>query len=202
MNWNPNIPGIVVAAIVLAGFVMMLFGGVRVLISAFRQSILWGLGCLFVPFCKLIYLIVHWEDAKSGFFLYLKGVSVVILGVVLGVVVVPRIEKARTGQIAHAREPIAAGQPDKGPSATNSIEKSQPSAGAIQTNPTAATATATHQTFRLQGIIYNPTKPSAVVNGNMVFVGEKVAGWSVTVISSNSVTLQSSSGETDTVSMK
>src|SRR6516164_6290437 len=115
MNWIPNILTVVVGVIFFAGFVMALIGAVRFLISAFRTSILWGLGCLFLPFCTLIYLIVHWEDAKSGFFLYLKGVFVGVLGVMLGAVVVPNIERAV--QQAHAREHMTAGQPDNDPSA-------------------------------------------------------------------------------------
>jgi hypothetical protein len=190
MNWTPNILNIVVGAIFLAAFVLMLIGAIRILISAFRTSILWGLGCLFLPFCQLIYLIVHWEDAKSGFFLYLKGTFVLILGALVAIVV-PNFERARAAQHVHAREHITAGQPGNDPSATNSIEKDQQ----------VSSATPSHQTLRLQGIFYNPTRPSAVINGNTVFVGEKVAGWSVTAISNKTVTLQNGSGGTNTLSM-
>lgn len=196
INWPPNILTIVAGSIFLTGFVMMVIGGVRFLISAFRTSILWGLGCIFVPFCKLIYLFVHWEEAKSGFFLYLKGAFALILAGVLGAIVIPNFERA---QAVRAREHMAAGQADNGPSAANSIEKDQQVANAFQKDPTAATPS--QQTLRLQGIIYNPTRPAAVINGNPVFVGDKVAGWSVTVISNKTVTLQNGSGETNILSL-
>jgi hypothetical protein len=195
MNSTHNILGIVVIAIYVIGFAMMLVGAIRILISAFRTSILWGLGCLFLPFCALIYLIVHWEDAKSGFFLKLKGVSVLILGLLVAIGV-PNWERARAAHV-HAKEHLAAGQPDT--SATNSIEKDQQVTNASQKNLTAATPS--HQTLRLQGIVYNATRPLAVINGNTVFVGDKVAGWSVTAISNKTVTLQNGSGATNTLSM-
>lgn len=200
MNSIPNILIIVVGAIFLAPLVMMLTGLVRIWISAFRSSILWGLGCLFVPFCTLVYLIVHWQEAKSGFFLYLKGVVVLLVCGLLAAITLPNLERARTVQLVHAKEHIVASQPDKDPSATNSIEKDRPVASPSQKNPTAATAS--HQNLRLQGIVYNPTRPSAIINGNTVFVGDKVAEWSVTPISNQTVTLQNGSGEINTLSMK
>jgi len=187
--------------IVLAGFVMTLIGGIRILISAFRKSILWGLGCLFVPFCTLVYLIVDWENAKSGFFLYLKGFGVILLGGVLVAVVVPNFKAAQAMQRVQARHQATAAAPsDKEQSATNSTDKTQPVANLFQTKQPATTPS--RPSLRLQGISYNPTKPSAIINGNTVFVGEKVANWSVTAISNQSVTLQDDTGQTNTLSLR
>lgn len=199
MNSIPTILIIVVGAVFLAPLVMMLTGLVRIWISAFRSSILWGLGCLFVPFCTLVYLIVHWQEAKSGFFLYLKGVFGLVISGLLAAVIIPNFEKTRTAQIAHAKERTAVSQPVKYPSATNSIEKDQPVASP-QKNPTDVIPS--RPTLQLQGIVYNPAKPSAIINGNTVSVGDKVAEWSVTAISNQTVTLQNGSGEINTLSMK
>ena len=43
--------------------------------------------------------------------------------------------------------------------------------------------------FKLQGIFYNPRSPSAVVNGRTVYVGDKVEGFQVYVITPAKVTL-------------
>lgn len=37
-------------------------------ISAFRVSVLWGLLVLFIPVMPLMFLLVHWEDARKPFF--------------------------------------------------------------------------------------------------------------------------------------
>jgi hypothetical protein len=185
--------------IILAGFVMALIGGIRILISAFRKSIIWGLGCLFVPFCKLIYLIVDWEAAKSGFFLYLKGVGVIILGAVLGAVMVPNY-KAQAMQRVHAREHVVASPSDQEQPAPSPTNKSQPVANLMPKKQPAANPS--HQPLRLRGISYNPTRPSAIINGNTLFVGEKVADWTVTAISNESVTLQDNSGQTNILSLR
>ena len=44
---------------------------------------------------------------------------------------------------------------------------------------------------KLQGISYNPSRPSAVVNGRTVYAGDKVAEFRVTQISPDTVTLVS-----------
>jgi hypothetical protein len=44
---------------------------------------------------------------------------------------------------------------------------------------------------RLQGLFYSPVHPSAVINGQTVFVGDKVGGFRVVDITRNSATLVS-----------
>jgi MSHA biogenesis protein MshK len=43
--------------------------------------------------------------------------------------------------------------------------------------------------LRLQGIIYRQSNPSAIINGQPIFIGEKIAGAKVVAITMNSVTL-------------
>lgn len=48
-----------------------IFYGIKLLILAFQESVLWGLGSLFVPFVSLIFIIMHWERCRSPFLRYL-----------------------------------------------------------------------------------------------------------------------------------
>jgi hypothetical protein len=66
---------------VWAGILLMLAGGIFFIIQAFRASILWGLGVLFVPFVPLVFLILEWSTAKRPFFWQLWGIVLVLLGV-------------------------------------------------------------------------------------------------------------------------
>ena len=66
----------------LAGIIMALIGGIKMIIAAFRCSFLWGMGYLLVPFVSLIFLLLHWEDAKEGFFLNLKGFGLILLATI------------------------------------------------------------------------------------------------------------------------
>jgi len=74
----------------IAGYVLMgigaivaLVGGIMFLIAAFRASIWWGLGSMFVPFVNLIFLITHWATARRPFFIQLGGVVLMFVGVAL-----------------------------------------------------------------------------------------------------------------------
>ena len=80
-TYDPRMLGTLGVIAVWVGLIVMLVGGLVFLISAFRESILWGLGVLFLPFVSLIFLIVHWHRAKDGFFLQLYGLIAVLLGV-------------------------------------------------------------------------------------------------------------------------
>ena len=51
----------------LIGFIIALIFGIQLLILAFRTSILWGLGYVFVPFVSLIFIALHWEQTKTPF---------------------------------------------------------------------------------------------------------------------------------------
>ncbi len=64
-----------------AGVGLLLLGGVFFLIAAFRESLLWGLGVLFLPIVPLIFLILHWQRAKGPFFIQLYGLGFVLLAV-------------------------------------------------------------------------------------------------------------------------
>lgn len=65
------------------GLVIIFIGAIGFLIVAFKQSILWGLGCLLLAPVSLIFLVLYWKDAKNSFFLQLLGVAIMICGAML-----------------------------------------------------------------------------------------------------------------------
>ena len=67
----------------IVGSIVSLIGAIWFLIAAFRQSILWGLGCIFVPFVSLIFLIVHWRDAAKPFGVSLLGSIIIAVAAVI-----------------------------------------------------------------------------------------------------------------------
>mgnify|MGYP001332559126 FL=1 len=67
-------------AFVYFGLVVFIIGGLGTLIAAFKTSILWGLGCLFIAPVSLLFLIMNWGVAKNPFFLQLVGVGIMLLG--------------------------------------------------------------------------------------------------------------------------
>lgn len=72
----PNL-GIVFIGI---GAIISLFFGIQLLVIAFRASVLWGLGYLFVPIVGLIFILTHWSDTKKPFLYSLLAVPLFIAG--------------------------------------------------------------------------------------------------------------------------
>jgi len=58
-------------------------GHVWMIIAAFRVSLLWGLLVLFVPVMPLMFLLVHWEDARRPLYCGLLGIVALVPPVIL-----------------------------------------------------------------------------------------------------------------------
>lgn len=65
--------------LMIVGGIASIVGGIWFLVVAFQESVLWGLGCLFVPFVSLVFLILNFAEAWKPFVVSLVG-SVVCLG--------------------------------------------------------------------------------------------------------------------------
>jgi hypothetical protein len=60
----------IISLILLAiGSIIALVFGIQLLIIAFRTSIWWGLGSIFIPLVGLIFVILHWPQTKKPFLL-------------------------------------------------------------------------------------------------------------------------------------
>lgn len=75
---------IIATVLVLVGLVLVLLGAVTFLVATFRESVLWGIACLVLPFASLAFLIIHWSKAKDPFFLQLYGVAFIIGAALIG----------------------------------------------------------------------------------------------------------------------
>lgn len=62
------------------GLGIFIIGGIGTLIAAFKTSILWGIGCLLIAPVSLLFLIMHWSNAKNPFFLQLIGFGIMFFG--------------------------------------------------------------------------------------------------------------------------
>jgi uncharacterized membrane protein len=74
---------IISIALILLGAVIGIVGGIWFLVAAFREGVLWGLACLFIPIVQFFFLIVHWPEAKKPFFLQLLGIGLVVAGIII-----------------------------------------------------------------------------------------------------------------------
>ena len=61
------------------GLLISVIGGIWFLVVAFRETIWWGLGCLFIPIVALVFLIMHWGNAAKPFFVSLLGVVIMVI---------------------------------------------------------------------------------------------------------------------------
>lgn len=87
-------------AIMILGVIVMLVGGIWLLVVAFKQSVVWGLVVLFVPFAALVFVVKYWDVTKTAFVVNLVG-AVMYGGMFYGVIK-PRIEHNLVA-LAHAR---------------------------------------------------------------------------------------------------
>jgi hypothetical protein len=69
------------ALLLVLGWLLVLVGGIWLAIGAFRVSILWGLGVIFVPFVSLVFLVMQWEENKRAFFISLAGGALLVIGI-------------------------------------------------------------------------------------------------------------------------
>lgn len=74
----------VLAMILLIAGGLVCFGtGLWLLVLAFQEGIWWGLGSLLLSPVMLVFVILHWDRAKSPFLINLAGVAAVFVGAVL-----------------------------------------------------------------------------------------------------------------------
>lgn len=73
-----GVQDVAVAILMGVGYIMAFGGGVWFLVVSFKESVWWGLGCLFISLVQLIFLIMYWHDVKKPFGLQLLGVGLVV----------------------------------------------------------------------------------------------------------------------------
>jgi hypothetical protein len=79
------------------GFVIMIVGFIWIVVNAFKTSVLWGLGALFVPLVAQIFAIMNWATNKTAFLIWLGGLVLYIVGVVM---YLPTMQAASQGMPA------------------------------------------------------------------------------------------------------
>ena len=85
--------------VVLLGIEIYIVGLIWFLVVAFRESVLWGLGCLFVPVVYLVFLFLHWKDALKPFALYV-GAALFSVAMILIMYMMPTKTKDADADVA------------------------------------------------------------------------------------------------------
>jgi hypothetical protein len=72
------------AVLLLVGGLLLLAGSVMFIVNAFRVSVAWGLGVLFLAPVGLVFLVKNWKESKMSFLLSLGGAVLIAAGILLG----------------------------------------------------------------------------------------------------------------------
>lgn len=68
-------------ALGVAGSLLMFGCGIMILVAAFRESPMWGIAVLIVPFAQIVFVLTHWAETKKPFLLiWLVGVPLLAVG--------------------------------------------------------------------------------------------------------------------------
>jgi hypothetical protein len=66
--------------LMVLGVTIGLVGYIWIVVIAFDESILWGLGSLFIGLVALIFVLMHWDRAAKPFLINLAGCALLFLG--------------------------------------------------------------------------------------------------------------------------
>ena len=69
------------AVLLILGVILLLVSSIMLLVAAFRESLWWGFGTLFIGPVGLIFTIVHWAEAKQSFMVSICGLVIVAAGI-------------------------------------------------------------------------------------------------------------------------
>jgi hypothetical protein len=72
------------AVLMITGAVLLLIGSIMFVVNAFKVSVAWGLGVLFLAPVGLVFLVKNWRESKKSFVLSLVGAGLVVAGALLG----------------------------------------------------------------------------------------------------------------------
>lgn len=72
-------------ALNVIGSIVMLIFGVKILITAFKTSLGWGLASLLIPFVVFFFIAKNWAATKTDFMRWLIGFAVMVVGTGLSV---------------------------------------------------------------------------------------------------------------------
>ena len=67
-------------ALLVIGIIIGVVGGIWLLITAFQESVGWGVACLLLPIVSLIFVFLHWQEAKKPFLIGLAGNLIALAG--------------------------------------------------------------------------------------------------------------------------
>lgn len=62
------------------GVILSLVGSLWIVVNAFRTSVLWGLGALFVPFVSLVFALLNFAGNKIPLLLCVIGLVLCFMG--------------------------------------------------------------------------------------------------------------------------
>lgn len=72
-----------VMLLIVLGSLALLGGWIWLLVLAFSESVLWGVLVLLVPFAGLVFLVMHWDEAKMPGMLIIAGIILRVAGTVI-----------------------------------------------------------------------------------------------------------------------
>lgn len=75
--------------LVFAGASIGALFAIVILGRAFQQSFVWGFGCLLIPFMLFVFVMLHWDDTKRPFLLFLLAIPITVAGTILATQGVP-----------------------------------------------------------------------------------------------------------------
>lgn len=62
------------------GVTMALVADIMIIIQAFKTSLLWGLGTLFIPIVGVVFIIMYWDKTKKYVWWLLLSIVFIIIG--------------------------------------------------------------------------------------------------------------------------
>ncbi|KRA14571.1 MULTISPECIES: hypothetical protein [unclassified Lysobacter] len=64
----------------LLGLALSVIGGLWIIVNAFRESVLWGLGSLLIPLVALVFAIMNFSENKIPLLICVVGTVLTIMG--------------------------------------------------------------------------------------------------------------------------